>query len=355
MSGLIGHSMYAVLGAKAAAQQKLPVAPLVTRHFASYLAGAYLGSDIQTLPEAVCVDTGREVGYGTVPLAKSPLTGGAVRPWKLPAAGREFIPREIHELFYGRSHLVFGWNQTDRELAVPWDHLPDYFGDVVEDTFDQFGPGERTLAYVCGWIVHVVSDSLIKSVQPGIDLHLLDGKYTPRNRPIQDLVTFHEIGVKELRLDWPALLLDLAATPVEPVQLHYMRAAEPRGRLARKFASGWVPERRDLLNAVLAENRRWCRAHAQDVLKDLALVRTAAGGLDCNQAIRKSVGLSYPAMVELADQAGFRHALWQMGEAVAAMFEAVGQRAPRLAELPPGPGMDWPTLTERWKRQPRAN
>ena len=61
-------------------------------------------------------------------------------------------------------------------------------------------------------MAHVVSDSLIKSVQPGIELHLLDGKYTPRNRPIQDLVTFHEIGVKEFGLNWAALLADLAAT-----------------------------------------------------------------------------------------------------------------------------------------------
>ena len=76
MSGIIGHVMYAVLGAKAAAARRLPVAPIIQRHWASYLAGAYLGADIQTMPEAICVDTGKEVGYGTVPLEKSPLTGG---------------------------------------------------------------------------------------------------------------------------------------------------------------------------------------------------------------------------------------------------------------------------------------
>src|SRR6185436_13691835 len=108
-------------------------------------------------------------------------------------------------------------------------------------------------------MVHVVSDSLIKSVQPGIDLYLLDGKYTPRNRPIQDLFMFHEIGVKELRLDWQSLLADLAETPVEPVQWHYMRIAEPRGELARFFPHDWQPERGELLSAVLHENRRWCR------------------------------------------------------------------------------------------------
>ncbi len=74
MSGIVGHATYAILGAKAARQRRLSVAPLIARHWAAYLAGSYLGCDIQTMPEAVCLDTGREVGYGTVPLEKSPLT-----------------------------------------------------------------------------------------------------------------------------------------------------------------------------------------------------------------------------------------------------------------------------------------
>src|SRR6185436_17337774 len=190
-------------------------------------------------------------------------------------------------------------------------------------------------------MVHVVSDSLIKSVQPGIDLHLLDGKYTPRNRPIQDLVTYHEIGVKEFQLDWSAILADLAATPVEPVQLHYMRVAELRGRLGREFPNGWLLEKRALLGAVLSENRRWCTFHSQDVVKDMQLVKTPDGQMDCNDAIRKSVGLNYAQMLDLAAKANFRHALWQMGEAVAAMFEATVQRSPRLAKLPQGSGPSW--------------
>jgi hypothetical protein len=352
MSGIIGHSMYALLGLKAAAQRKLPMAPLAQRHIASYLAGAYIGSDIQTMPEAICVDTGREVGFGTVPLAKSPLTGGAVKPWKLKVADTEYTPREIHELFYGRSHLVFGWSKADRENAVPWDHLPDYFAEVIEDAFEFFGPSERSLAYVFGWMVHVVSDSLIKSIQPGIDLHLLDGKYTPRNRPIQDLVTYHEIGVKELRLDWPALFYDLSTTPVEPVQFHYMRIANPRGRLAKQFSNAWQPEQQTLLQAVLVENRRWCRFHAEEVVRGMQLVRNAEGRWDCNESIRQGVGLHYDQMVELADKAAFRHALWQMGEAVAQMFADTVQRSPSLAKLPTGESSDLETLSRQWRRKP---
>lgn len=350
MSGIVGHSMYALLGLKAAHARKLPVALIAGRHLSSYVAGAYIGSDIQVMPEAICVDTGKEVGFATVPLAKSPITGGAVRPWKLKVGGQEFAPRQIYDQFYGRSHLVFGWKGTDREHAVPWDHLPDYFADVIEDSFTLYGPGERRLAYVLGWIVHVVSDSLIKSVQPGIELHLLDGKYTPRNRPIQDLVTYHEIGIKEFHLDWPALFADFASTPVEPVQLHYMRVGKPQGELAQQFTNGWLPDQTALLTAVLAENRRWCRFHAEDVVKEMQLVPNDQGRPDANADIRKSVGLDYPQMLELAAKANFRHALWQMGEAIAKMFEATITRSPRLAKLPRNDGPGWEEISRLWKR-----
>jgi hypothetical protein len=349
MSGIVGHTLFAVLGLKAAVARKLPLAGIATRHQSSYLAGAYLGSDIQTMPEAVCVETGREVGYGTVPVEKSPFTGGPVRPWSLTVGERSYRPREIHELFYGRSHLVFGWPRQQRESTVPWDHLPDYFAAVAEDTYELFGPGRRPLAYVLGWIVHVVSDSLIKSVHPGIDLELLDGKYTPRNRPIQDLFMYHEIGAKEFRLDWPALLTDLVETPVESVQFHYMRIAEPRGHLGRYFPHDWQADQKELLRAVLVENRRWCRFHAQDVLRDMHLLPKADGTLDCNDTIRQLTGLNYAQMVELAQQAKLRRACWQMGEAVADMFSAVVARSPRLSaenfDVP-----TWDDITKAWKR-----
>ena len=46
MSGIIGHTTYAILGAKAAAYRGLPIAPVIQRQFASYLAGSDLGCDI---------------------------------------------------------------------------------------------------------------------------------------------------------------------------------------------------------------------------------------------------------------------------------------------------------------------
>ena len=347
MSGIIGHSIYAVLGAKAATQRGLGIAAIAARNFPSYLAGAYLGCDIQVMPEAICVDTGREVGFGTVPLAQSPLTGGAVRPWALKHEGREYRPMEIHELFYGRTHLVFGWAQAERTHTLPWDHLQDYFADVLEDTLDLFGPSERAIPYVLGWMAHVVGDSLIKSRHPGLDLHLLDGKYTPRNRPIQDLVTFHEIGIKEFHLDWPALLADLAATAVEPVQFHYMRIAEPRGQIAREFPEIWDPAKRSLLGAVLAENRRWCAFHVREVLKEMELKPGPNGRPDCNEAFRRSLGLNYDQMVALAEKAKFRQALTQIGEAIADMMEASVRRPARLTKLAREPGPYWAA----WRRQ----
>ncbi len=349
MSGIIGHTMYAMLAAKAAEQRKLPIVPVIRRHFASYLCGSYLGCDIQTLPEAICVDTGQEVGYGTVALEKSPITGGAVKPWKLEFGGERYTPRDIHRMFYGRSHLVFGWTAADRRYTVPWDHLPDYLALVVEDSFDLFGPGERRLAYLFGWITHIVGDSLIKSVQPGITLDLLGGKYTPANRPIQDLVTFHEIGRKEFGLNWEDLLADLAETPVEPIQPHYMRVSRPHGALASQFSDGWRPDQEPLLLRVLAENRRYQRIRNARLIKLYALAKTQSGWQCDEELSRRMGGLNYAAAVNLAEQANFRHALWQMGEAIAGLFEQVIDRQPKLQALPNSPGPTWREITQRWQ------
>jgi len=353
MSGIVGHTLYALLGLRAAEARNLPVAALCQRHLASYLAGAYLGCDIQAMPEAICVETGEEVGFGTVPVEKSPYTGGPVRPFHLVVHGADFSPRQIHELFYGRSHLVLGWRKEDRPSAIPWDRLPAYFADVVRDGLDSYGPGERPLAYVFGWMVHVVSDALIKGVRSGLNLRLLDGQYTPRNRPIQDLVSFHEVGRKELGLNWPALLTDLAQTPVEPIQPHYMRVGIPDGALGREFGDGWAPEKAWLLEPVLLENHRFLRRYVPAVLAEMELHQTPAGP-DCNENLRKTTGLSYPEMVELTQKADFRHSLWQIGAAVADMFTAVVQGEPRLFGLRADRSPSWDELARRWRKTSRG-
>ena len=349
MSGIIGHTMYAILAAKATRAKKLPIASVIERHFSSYLAGSYLGCDVQTLPAAICVDTGKEVGYGSSPLKKSPLTGGEVCPWTLKFGGKEYSPREVQRMFYGRSHLVLGWSKEDRHHALPWDHLPDLCALVVEDAIHLFGPGERKLAYLFGWMTHIVGDSLIKSVQPGMDLELLDGKYTPTNRPIQDLVTFHEIGRKEFKLNWGDLLADLAQTPVEPVQAHYMRVARPRGELAKLFPNAWQPHHEKLVLHVLAENRRFQAIRNGYLVRQYALEKTDQGW-QCNAELSKITGgLSYQEMVEAADKANFRHALWQLGEAIVQLFEQVVERQPMLESVAPDPQPTWAEITERWK------
>ncbi len=326
--------MYAILAGNAAVERKLPMAELIHRHYASYLCGAYLGCDIQTMPEAVCVDTGHEVGYGTAPIERSPLTGGEVRPWSLVYAGKAYRPTELHRMFYGRSHLVFGWASSEQTHSVPWDHLADYCAFVVEDAMELFGPGERKLAYLFGWMAHIVGDCLIKSIQPGIELDLLDGKYTPRNRPIQDLVTYHEVGVKELGLNWPALLTDLAETPVEPIQFHYMRIAEPRGELAAHFPNAWSPQQAPLLEAVLKENRRYQAIRNLHLLEQLKL-RKVGKDWECSEELsRQTGGLRYFEMVKLAERADFRHALWGVSEAIVKLFEQVVARAPVLRHEP---------------------
>jgi hypothetical protein len=349
MSGIVGHTMYAILGGKAAAMRKSPVAPIVHRHWGSYLCGAYLGCDIQTLPAAVCLDTGQEIGYGSQPLERSPLTGGPVKPWVLEHEGEQLTPRDIHRMFYGRAHVVFGWSPDQRQHVVPWDHLPDYAAMTVQDALDLFGPGERKLAYLFGWMAHIVGDSLIKSVQPGITLHLLDGKYTPANRPIQDLVTLHEVGRKEFRLNWRDLLSDLAEAPLEPVQLHYMRIGKARGLLGESFPNAWAPRHETLLRRVLHENRRYQQIRNPRLLERYALTKTQSGWQCNGQLSRATGGLSYAEMLEAADKANFRHALWQMGEAVADLFDQVVDRVPSLQDLPADTGPTWDQITARWR------
>ncbi len=331
MSGLIGHTMYGILAAKAAQGRGLCVSPIIERQLPSFLCGAYLGCDIQVMPEAVCVDTGREVGFGTVPLEKSPITGGAVRPWALEHEGRKYRPKEIHGLFYGRAHLVFGWTAPEVSLRVPWDHLADYCALAIRDDMTS----ERGLAYALGWMVHIVGDSLIKSVQPGIRMHLLDGVYTPRNRIVQDQFTFHTIG-GELSLDWPKLFRDMAATPVEPLQPHYMRIAGKSGRLGQVFDDGWKPELQPLLNAVLVENRRWLPHHTEDVLRVVQR--------DSEEAKRVSGGLEYDQMIQMAEAAGMRDTLVTIAEQCADLMEQTIARVPEWRNLPPQPKSEWNKL-----------
>lgn len=328
MSGIVGHTMYAILAERRLRESRPRVASLLKRHRAAYLCGAYLGCDIQTLPEAICLDTGEEVGYGTVPIEKSPLTGGPVKPWTLRHGGREFRPRDIHQRFYGRSHVVFGWSAAERVHTVPWDHLEDYAAFTLQDAVDLFPPGESKLAYLLGWLVHIVGDSLIKSVRPGLTMKLLDGLYTPRNRPVQDLVTYHEVGRKELGLDWPSLLRDLADASVEPVQLHAMRVSRPRGKLAESFANAWSPADEELVLLVCRENRRYLQQYLKRLLPEYRLTR-AGDAWECDQELsRQTGGLTYSQMAEEARRAGLRATLSQIAEEAAHLIERVIQRSP---------------------------
>ena len=335
MSGIIGHTMYGVLAWKEAKARGLAVTALIEKHLPSFLCGAYLGCDIQIMPEALCIDTGKEVGLGTVPLEKSPITGGPVHPWTLEHAGVRYRPTTLHQMFYGRSHLIFGWTRGDALLAVPWDHLADYCALAVRDGLTS----ERGLAYALGWMVHIVGDSLIKSHQPGLQMRLLDGLYTPKNRIVQDQFTFHAIGA-ELGLDWEKTLRDLAATPVEPLQAHYMRIGEKSGELGKVFGDGWKPEQRSLLDAVLAENRRWLPHHMGDVLQGVKLVDGEASEI----ARRDSGGLDQATMLRLAEEAGMRNTLVTIADQCADLMERVIALVPEWKAQPRLPQVKWSRL-----------
>lgn len=349
MSGVVGHSLYALLAMAAAGARGNPITPTLRRNRASYVAGAYLGCDIQTLPASQGLRTGRESGYAKLPAGVTELYGEPVRQWRIEHQGERFTPGDVHRIFYGRAHLILGWAPGDIGHGVPSDHLPDYFAAVVDDAVGLFGPGERQLAYLFGWMCHVVGDALIKSVLPGLDLNLLDGTYTPRNRPIQDLVSFHEVGRKELGVDWKALLHDVCAVPVEDVQPHYMRCAKKRGRLGELFPDAWEPGREGLLRRVMAKNRSHLKVWLQKVFRDMELTRSSSGW-ECRPDLsRAAKGLRYGEMVELAEEAGFRQALWRIAERIAGVFDETRERSSFLSELKAKKGVGWDELTKRWR------
>ncbi len=332
MSGPIGHLAYALLAARAAERRGLALAKVIHEHLASYLSGSYLGCDVQTVPNAICLDTGQPVGHGPVTVERSPFTGGAVKPWTLSFGGREVTPREIHDTFYGRSHLILGWSDREKQSGtISWSQYLDFAADVTGDAMELFGSERRSLAWVLGWMTHVTGDGLIKSVLEGINLQLLDGKYTATNRPVQDLVTFNAIGREELGLDWSMLLDQVASAPVEPVQLHYMRCARRQGRLGAHFSEGWDAELEPLLRLVLAENHRYQKILNPRLLREMSLTTGADGTATCDPSLSAaSGGLTYAEMLAAAKTAGFREALFEIGELIADSFEKVIARQDRL-------------------------
>lgn len=330
MSGIVGHTMYALLAQRELMRRECRLGRILNDNQSVYLNAAYLGCDIQTLPEAVCVDTGREVGYGTVPLSVSPLTGGPVKPWKLQHPHGQFTPREIHQRFYGRTHLVFGWYAADRKYTLPYDHLPDYVALVARDALSQSNDRFASLAWVFGWLVHIVGDSLIKSIQPGLSMKLLDGLYTPANRPVQDLFTWHQVGIQELQLDWEPLLDDVCRAPLQPIQLQAMRVTRPGGHLASDFSEGWVPADESLAAEVCRQNRRYLPVYLSTLLPRYQL-RMQDGELHCHPELSSIAGgLTWLEMLDAARAADMRGTLQTITELTIEMMQAVCQRVPSL-------------------------
>jgi len=105
-----------------------------------------------------------------------------------------------------------------------------------------------------------------------------------------------------------------------------------------------------VLLRLLAENRRYQRIRNGRLLKEIALTE-GPDGPQCNPDLsKKTGGLSYTEMVAMADEANFRHALWQIAEAIADLFEQVIQEQPLLQELPADDGPTWAELTKRWQK-----
>jgi len=138
--------------------------------------------------------------------------------------------------------------------------------------------------------------------------------------------------------------------PIEPLQAHYMRVGQAQGHLGNKFKAGWEPQRLTVLLEVMAENRRYQRIRNGRILKQLALKKTDKG-LQCDKILsERAKGLKYPEMLELAEKANFRHALWQMGEAIADIFSEVVRLMPEMNEVWQGDKPTWKEIGSKWRK-----
>ena len=123
------------------------------------------------------------------------------------------------------------------------------------------------------------------------------------------------------------------------------------GALGKMHPIGWAPRHEALLLEVMAVNRRYQRIRNSRILKQLEL-RPTPDGPQCDPVLsQRAKGLTYPEMVVLADKANFRHALWQIGEAIANLFAEVGELNNEKDKQPNLTRPDWPTLTRRWKKK----
>jgi len=78
--------------------------------------------------------------------------------------------------------------------------------------------------------------------------------------------------------------------------------------------------------------------------------KNRSGWLCDMELSRRTGSMTYQQIVAMADKANFRHALWQMGEVIADLFEQVMERQPLLQNLPINDDPSSSDITKRWKR-----
>ena len=109
-------------------------------------------------------------------------------------------------------------------------------------------------------------------------------------------------------------MFNLAETPVESVQAHFMRLAQPCGQLAEKFPNGWSPKHEQLLYVVMGENRRYQKIRTPRLLKQLELDPITQ---NCDSELSQITGgLTFQEMMQVAEAAKFRQTLTYIGKSV---------------------------------------
>lgn len=247
------------------------VARIAAAHLPSVYAGAYEGADCQIMPLALCDGCGRVVGLGHLPdVPLCEYCGGTLRPYRFHFAGQDWDALSLHGAFYVRSHLGLPVSSPHSDRShLPLDATRSVWRNVLCDAFTTAHAGplisadpgrwEWAVAFVLGWITHVVADLVMKGFWPETvtDTSFVDGLYGPKSRMAWEHLILSTL-CDEMGISGEGLLYGLPGGDDNGIMLHYMMVNEPaRYTHWDPPVPNWParPDQHDLLSAHLVAHR----------------------------------------------------------------------------------------------------
>lgn len=271
MSGSVGHQFIAAVTALTLrGHADLPVAGPVVRCPEHARTGAYLGADIQIMPDYVCGRCGALWGIVRPDFRCTCGTPAAqLQRFTFEHDGREWGRRSVQQVFYGRTHACLANDApgSDRD-NLPWAELPKLAGHMLQVASRRPShlanatypaTNEEAVSWVVGWVSHIVQDNVVKdTVDLGVEYDILDGKYGPQTRVAYEWLILTSFSY-DLGLDPAGLLYTDTSHGDNGLLTHYLMVEQPSAYASLGMDGRWParPEQRSLAEAVQRENRRY--------------------------------------------------------------------------------------------------